>query len=260
MCFPKRLRHPPPLAREATILLDFDGTLVALADRPDAVVVDDALTALLRALIARHQGRVALVSGRSIAQLDGFFGAAAGTFAVIGSHGAEIRHQGTLLSGMARPSALDIAAASFASAFADRPGVVIEEKSLGVAVHYRLDPAAEAPVVATVAAFAKAHALAVQPGKMMVELFLPGHDKGRAIATLMREAPFAGHLPVFAGDDLTDEPGFAVCAALGGAGILVGPERPTAAGFGLADPEAVRNWLTAQPADSRQQTASENRP
>jgi trehalose 6-phosphate phosphatase len=120
---------------------------------------------------------------------------------------------------------------------------VVEEKSLGVGVHYRLDPGVEAEAHALAAKLAEAHDLEVQKGKMMVELRLPGHDKGSAIAAMLSEPPFAECRPVFLGDDLTDEPGFAACAAAGGAGVLVGAPRETAAAYRLADVAAVRAWL-----------------
>ena len=237
------MRAPPPLSPDAVVLLDFDGTLVELAGKPDAVVVDEALKALLRDLIARLAWRVAIVSGRSIAQLDTFLGNLADEMTLIGSHGAETRHLSAVLADEARPIVLDHAAALFRGVFGARPGIMIEEKTLGVAIHYRLAPAAgpEARLLATT--FAREHGLGLQDGKMMVEVRLPGQNKGSAITELLRQEPFAGHMPLFVGDDLTDEPGFAACEAQGGAGILVGPQRPTAARFHLEDVASVRRWL-----------------
>ncbi|TPG22775.1 trehalose-phosphatase [Sphingomonas koreensis] len=236
---------PPPrdLLRDASLFLDFDGTLVELADTPDAVSVDDALAALLADLGARLDGRVALVSGRSIAKLDDLLGDRG--LHMVGSHGAETRLAGGTIERPDRPAALDDAGALFADRLGAHDGVVIETKALGVGVHYRLAPSAKQEAHALVEAFARAHQLEVQHGKMMVELRLPGHDKGSAIAALMARAPFAGHMPVFLGDDLTDEPGFAACATHGGAGILVGPARDSAAGYRLDDVAAVHAFLKA---------------
>ena len=142
-----------------------------------------------------------------------------------------------------RPASLDEAARVFAASFGDREGVVIEVKSLGVGIHYRLDPSVEDAAHALAQAFAATNDLEVQHGKMMIELRLPGHDKGSAIAALMDRAPFAGHPPVFLGDDLTDEPGFAAASRLGGAGIVVGPPRNTAARYRLDSVATVRAWL-----------------
>ena len=236
---------PGDLLHGASLFLDFDGTLVELAQTPDAVAVDDALAALLGTLGDRLEGRVALVSGRSIEQLDGFLGAAAAALGVVGSHGAETRLAGGTIERPERPATLDSAQALFADRFAGREGVVIEPKSLGVGVHYRGAPDVEPEAHALVEDFAREHALHVQHGKMMVELRLPGHDKGAAITALMARAPFAGHSPVFLGDDLTDEPGFVACGRLDGAGILIGSARASAAAYRLDDVAAVRIFLAA---------------
>jgi trehalose 6-phosphate phosphatase len=244
MADPRDLSFPPAdLIDGASLFLDFDGTLVELAARPEAVVVDAALTGLLDRLADRLDGRVALVSGRSIDQLDGFLGDAGGAIGLIGSHGAETRLAGGAIVRPDRPASLDAAAQLFADRFGGRDGVVIEAKSLGVGLHYRLDPSAEDEAHAIAEAFAAAHDLEVQHGKMMVELRLPGHDKGAAIAALLDRAPFAGHPPVFLGDDLTDEPGFVACARHDGAGVLVGDARDTAAHYRLPNVAAVHNWL-----------------
>ena len=198
---------------------------------------------MLDRLATRLGERVALVSGRSVAQLDGFLGESSRRLAVVGSHGAETRHIGSAITRPDRPEALDAAQKLIVESFGDRDGVVIEEKSLGVGVHYRLDPRVEEEAHALAAKLAHAHDLEVQKGKMMVELRLPGHDKGSAIAAMLDEPPFAGCRPVFVGDDLTDEPGFAACAAAGGAGVLVGAARETAASYRLPDVAAVRDWL-----------------
>ena len=230
---------------QISLFLDFDGTLVDLAERPDAVIVGQDLTALLLRLAERLSGRLALVSGRSIAQLDRLIGPDARQFVTVGSHGAEFRTGDGTISSLDRPAALREAETVFRAAFTDNQGVVIEVKALGVALHYRQDPASQQAADAIAERFGAAHRLAVQKGKMMVEVRTAGHDKGSGIAVLMRTPAFAGHMPLFLGDDLTDEPGFECCIALGGAGILVGPERATAARYRLADVAAVRRWLEA---------------
>lgn len=237
----------PPffLLRDASLFLDFDGTLVELAQRPDGVAVDEALHMLLQRLGERLDGRVAIVSGRSIAQIDDFLGRSLGRIAVVGSHGAEIRRAGGAIVRPERPAALETAEAAFTERFGNRPGVVIEVKSLGVAIHYRMAPEVEAEAQALVEAFARHDGLEVQHGKMMAELRMAGHDKGTAIAALLEDAPFLGHAPIFVGDDLTDEPGFVLCARHGGAGILIGSPRDTAARFRLEDVWSLRRWLEA---------------
>jgi trehalose 6-phosphate phosphatase len=236
---------PPPagLLDDAGLFLDFDGTLVELAERPDAVVVGDGLRDLLRRAAERLDGRVAIVSGRSIAQIDGFLGDTIAPYAVVGSHGAEIRAAGGATRLPDRPASLIAAERAFAGRFGEDPRVVIEVKTLGVAIHYRGAPEVEQEAHALVEAFAARDGLTSQSGKMMIELRMDGHDKGTAIATLCKDAPFAGHAPVFVGDDLTDEPGMVVAAHHGGAGILIGPMRDSAATYRFNDVTAFLGWL-----------------
>ncbi|MEP9400746.1 trehalose-phosphatase [Sphingomonas sp. VNH70] len=243
MAHPDLPLPPPGLLDDAGLFLDFDGTLVELVDRPEAVVVGDALRDLLRRAAARLDGRVAIVSGRSVAQIDHFLGQTIAGFAVVGSHGAEIRRAGHATCVPDRPASLTAAEAAFRRAFGDDDRIVIEVKTLGVALHYRGAPEREPEAHALVEAFAARDGLTVQPGKMMIELRLSGHDKGTAIAALCEDAPFAGHPPVFVGDDLTDEPGMIVAAHHGGAGILIGPMRDSAARYRIENVDAFLSWL-----------------
>lgn len=235
------LSVPPSnaLSNGASLFLDFDGTLVEIADRPDAVVVDARLKRLVQALAVRLDGRVAIVSGRGADEIDALFGGL--TFPISGSHGAELRHGGTL-HGPGRPAALDDTLDRMRALATATPGLIVEAKPLGVALHYRGAPEAEDACRVFVAGLAKATGLTLQAGKMVFELRASG-DKGSAIAGLMALPGFAGTRPVFLGDDLTDEPGFVVAARLGGAGVLVGPARASDAAYRLPDVAAVRRWL-----------------
>ena len=239
---------PPPLdRRQSSLFLDFDGTLVDLAERPDAVTVSVELGNLLERLSQRLGGRVALVSGRSLAQLDSFLSPWSQSVAMVGSHGAELRAPGAVLVATEPPAALALASREFADAFAGRPGVVIEVKTLGTAVHYRLDPSAEIAAKQLAGEFAVRHGLELQEGKMMVEVRSAGHDKGSGIAALMELAPFAGSVPYFLGDDLTDEAGFEACAATwrrGHSGRGPAPDQPPASVWRMSPP-SIR-WLAAQ--------------
>ncbi len=230
------------LLDDASLFLDFDGTLVDLVDRPDQVVADPELRALLADLDTRMEGRLAVISGRSIAQLDAMLGAVAQQLALAGSHGCEQRHQGEL-SQPERPASLDRAAERLIP-FVDRhPGALIETKSYGVALHYRLRPEAEEEAAALAVELARDLGLQLQAGKMMVELRVPGCDKGDAVRRLTAQAPMKGSRPIVIGDDRTDENAFLAAATMGGASILVGPPRETAAQYRLDDPRAVRAWL-----------------
>ena len=235
------LLAPPPvdLANGASLFLDFDGTLVDIAPRPDAVAVDARLRALIATLMTRLDGRVAIVSGRGAAEIDALFGGA--VCSIVGSHGAELRGvEGAVMP--ERPAALDDVAVRFQTLADTIPGVLVEAKPLGVGLHYRGAPDAEAACRALAEELAATTGLTLQRGKMVFELRAPG-DKGRAIGALMVAMPFAGTCPVFLGDDLTDEPGFATVARLGGAGVLVGPVRETEAVYRLPDVAAALRWL-----------------
>ncbi len=247
MLTPTSPYSPPPhiRAQDVSLFLDFDGTLVELADRPDGVVVAATLAPLLERIAGSLDGRLAIVSGRSVAQIDSLLGSIADRLALVGSHGGEVRLPGAEVIAPKRPEALRDAENLFADAFAGETGVIMEVKSLGVAVHYRLAPSAGPRAHALAEDMGARNGLLVQKGKMMVELRATGHDKGSGIAALMDVAPFGGHDPVFLGDDDTDEPGFAWCEAAGGFGVLVGPARPTEARYGLPDVAAVHGWLAS---------------
>jgi trehalose 6-phosphate phosphatase len=233
---------PATLLEGASLFLDFDGTLVDLMDRPGDVVADADLRNLLATLNQRLAGRLAIISGRSIAQLDAMLGPVAQEVAMSGSHGSEHRWQG-ISAQPHRPPALDLAAERlrpFAGRFA---GALVEEKSYGVALHYRQCPQAEPEAMQLAVQVARDLELELQDGKMMIELRVPGGNKGAAIRRMMRLAPMKGTTPVFIGDDRTDEHGFEAVAELSGAGIFVGAPEETSARFALPDPAAVRAWL-----------------
>jgi len=236
---------PPPVAllEGAALFLDFDGTLVELAATPDAIRVPPALAPLLERLKARLDGRIAIVSGRALADLERHLPCQ--EVAIAGSHGLELRlPDGTPLP-LSAPAGLDAARAEV-ERFADgRDGLIVEAKPLGIALHFRQAPEREREALAFVDALAERYGLAPQHGKMVAELRAPGADKGDALRALMREPRFVGARPLFVGDDLTDEHAFAAAAALGGAGILVGPARETAARYRLASVRAVADWLEA---------------
>ena len=234
---------PPPagLLEGAALFLDFDGTLVELAETPDAIRVPPALGSLLDRLHARLDGRLAIVSGRALADLERHL--PRGDVACAGSHGLELRLAGGARLPLAAPAGLEEARAGIARFAAGRAGLIVEDKPLGIALHYRRAPHEEERVRALMAELAERHGLILQSGKMVAELRPPGADKGDALKALMREPSFAGARPFFVGDDLTDEHAFAAAAGLGGAGILVGPARPTAAHYRLASVAAVAAWL-----------------
>lgn len=235
---------PPPtrLSRPA-LFLDLDGVLAPLAPTPASVVPDPRRTAVLRAVAKRLGGRVAIVSGRTIAEIDRI--AEAALASASGVHGLERRRaDGSLDQTDAAPGVRD-AVAAFERFAETRPGTIVEDKAVSAGLHFRGAPAEAAAAGALAERLADETGLTLQPGHLVVELKTPGTDKGTALKAFMREAPFAGAFPVMLGDDLTDEDGFRAAADLGGFGVLVGPPRETAATCGLPDVAAVLAWLDA---------------
>jgi trehalose 6-phosphate phosphatase len=241
---------PPPLLelQPAALFLDFDGTLVALADRPADISVSSQLPELLERVAARLEGRLAILTGRALADLDSHLGCA--HLAAGGSHGLELRPHRDAARAATPPPGLAEARAAFAAFAAADAGLLVEEKPAGVALHYRLAPGQEAAALALAEDVATRTGLAVQRGKMLVELLPPGAGKGDALKALMAEPPFAGARPVVVGDDLTDEHAFRAAADLGGFGILVGAARETAAAWRLESVERVHAWLEAAVRDA----------
>jgi trehalose 6-phosphate phosphatase len=234
---------PPTLLEGAALFLDFDGTLVELAQTPDSIRVPAALGPLLDRLRARLSGRIAIVSGRAIADLERHLPSHGIAFS--GSHGLELRlADGTSLP-LSVPLGLDDVRAEVERFAARHTGLIAEGKPLGIALHYRLAPQHECDVLAFMRSLSERRGLMLQCGKMVVELRPYGGNKGDALKAFMTEPRFIDASPLFVGDDLTDEHAFEAAAALGGAGVLVGPLRATAARYRLETVAAVAAWLGA---------------
>lgn len=236
-----RLPAPPSTLPKPALFLDLDGVLAELAATPDAVVPDARRTEVLKALAPRLGGRVAIISGRTIAEIDRI--AEDSMASASGVHGLERRRaDGSFLR--AEP---DEGVREAVEAFEDfartRPGVIVENKTIAAGLHFRGAPDAAPDAERLTRRLADETGLTLQPGNMVIELKTPGASKGTALKAFMAEAPFAGATPVMLGDDLTDEHGFRAAAELGGFGVLVGPPRETAARYGLPDVTAVLAWL-----------------
>jgi len=235
---------PPPLRFERLALfLDMDGVLAPLAETPDAVGPMARRTAVLLLLNRRLGGRLAIISGRTLSEIDRI--SDAGTLAASGVHGLERRRSdGSCLNTPAAPG-VRAATDAFLAFQADNPGVVVEEKGVSVGLHYRASPQAAEAALDLARSVAARTGLSVQPGVLVVELKTPGTDKGSALSAFMDEYPFRGAMPVMLGDDLTDEDAFRAATAHGGFGVLVGPDRQTLARYRLDDVDAVLDWLEA---------------
>ena len=225
------------------LFLDIDGTLLEFAAHPNAVTVDPALAQLLGALYDETAGAVALISGRTVADADSLF--APLKLCVAGQHGAERRDHGGGRHLHAPPLAeLGRAAERLRGVVSAHAGLILEEKGMNLALHYRGAPMLEAELTPLLHALASelGQDFELQAGKMVLEIKPTGKDKGTAIEEFMQEHPFRGRIPIFIGDDLTDEYGFALVNRLGGYSIKVG-SGASAARWRLADAAAVRRWL-----------------
>ncbi|WP_411851915.1 trehalose-phosphatase [Stenotrophomonas sp. LGBM10] len=243
--FPQR--PPPPLLDDACALfLDVDGTLIEFADDPEAVKLLPDIREAIGRISDRLEGAVALISGRPLDQLDRLF--APLQLPAAGLHGHELRHGDGRVDG-ATPStdtgewlhALHQQAMRFAHG---KPGVLVEDKGQSLALHWRAAPHAAQDVRAFAERHIRGHAgYRLQPGDHVVEFVPEGSDKGRALRRLMLAPPFRDRLPVFLGDDLTDEYGFGAANDLHGWSVLVGGREPSAAVFALPHIRAVHAWL-----------------
>lgn len=235
---------PPSLDLTRTALfLDLDGTLADIAQTPDAVSPVAHRTRVLAALGPALGGRLAVLSGRSIAEVDRILEGSIGS--VAGLHGLDRRTaDGAIDATPPHPSLPDARECLAHMARAER-GLLLEDKGTSVALHYRQRPDAGPAVVDCARRLARQTGLVLQEGHMVAELRTPGPDKGEALAAFMAEAPFAGARPIMIGDDLTDEDAFAVAMALGGEAILIGQPRRSRSRWRLEDPDALLAWLEA---------------
>jgi trehalose 6-phosphate phosphatase len=233
-----------PDLHKCALLLDIDGTILDLAASPQQVWVPAELRQTLARLDELTGGALALVSGRSLGDIDLIFSPL--ELAAIGGHGAEIR---------ATPGAEPLIRAKPLGAALKRklaavtelgPGILAEDKGYSLALHYRLAPDKADAVRAAVdriCADAAPGLVEVLPGKLVVEIKAAGVNKANAVCELMNCAPFAGRNPIFIGDDLTDEPVFGIIPRFGGLGFSVGRILPDVNGH-FEKPESVRAWLT----------------
>jgi trehalose 6-phosphate phosphatase len=239
-------RAPPPLPDGFAVFLDIDGTLLDLAPAPDAVHVDPTLAMLLPKVRSALGGALALITGRAITDVDRLFPGL--KMAVAGQHGCERRDGlGALHLHAPAPETLTTLRKLFTEFARTHDGLLLEDKGATLALHYRRAPQLAAHIHKTLQEQVAASGVTIyrlQPGKMLLELRPDNRDKGTAIRDFMTERPFKGRCPVFIGDDVTDEYGFALINKLGGWSVKVGRGK-TCARYRLADVGSVRAWLAA---------------
>lgn len=226
------------------LFLDIDGTLLDLAERPEAIVVPDYLPGTLHALSRQLGGALALVTGRSIEFVDPLF--APFRFPVAGLHGAERRDAAGRLRRTHIPPAFQEMKQAIAREAHAWPGAIVEDKGAAVTVHYRQTPGSEAEIVEAMQRYLDEAGpdWSLQRGKMVVEI-CPAHaSKGHAIEAFLGEAPFEGRRPVTIGDDVTDETMFAAANRLGGQSVRIGDASgKTLARASIGSPARLREVL-----------------
>jgi trehalose 6-phosphate phosphatase len=229
-------------AKSIALLLDVDGTMIDIGPSPHEVNVSESLRDSLTRLLRATGGALALVSGRPIGDLDALF--APLKLPAIGGHGAEMRVRGVDIVNAAAPLPHDLRR-QLADAATPGSGVVVEDKGYSLALHYRKAPQHEDRLRQHIAAGRAAfpgEATEVLPGKAMLEVKRPNVSKGDGVRELMTHPPFAGRMPVFIGDDATDESVFAALPGLGGKGFSVGRHFAGLAGI-FHSPVEVRQAL-----------------
>lgn len=237
---------PPLIAPyKIALFLDFDGTLVDFADHPDAILVPASLPRLLEKLHRQTLGALAIITGRDIAVIDRFL--APVSLPVAGVHGFIRRDaSGKLHETPFDAAALEAIERELSQFAKHRPGLLVERKPGSLALHFRRAPhlAAQCLEVAE-AAVAGVEGFHLQRGKSVIEMRTAGRDKGEAIAAFLNEPPFRGKVPVFAGDDTTDEDGFRVVNAIAHPDrttIKIGAGQ-TQARYRLESIAALKQWL-----------------
>lgn len=232
------------LARSPRALfLDIDGTLVEFESHPDLVRATEGLLVLLHGVSDALDGAMALLSGRSLADIDRVFNPWQPPAA--GVHGAEVRGPTGIRRHEPAPDQLQKLRQGGKEVARQIPGVLVEDKGMSIALHYRDAPESGQQVAAAADALARRSngAYEVQPGTLVQELRPASFDKGAALTELMADPPFLGRSPIVVGDDRTDEFAFRAAQDAGGLAVLVGDRTDTVAGLRLPNPAAVRSWL-----------------
>lgn len=240
-----QLATPPLEHQNYAFFFDVDGTLAEIKPRPEQVFIPNPVIAHLQQLAVCSNQAVAVVSGRPVSELEKLTAPAKLTMA--GVHGAErVLPDGQQQHKQIPAPLFNELVTRLNQALAKWPGCMLENKAMALAIHYRQAPEYEAAVLQLAEQLVNEHSeLALQRGKCVVEIKPTGCDKGSAIAEFMKLSPFFNRIPVFIGDDLTDEAGFAQVNQYEGISVKVG-EGETCARYRLADVASVHHWLGEQ--------------
>jgi trehalose 6-phosphate phosphatase len=235
----------PLLTPNTALFLDIDGTLIEFVPHPEDACIPPALLDTLSTLRRSLDGALAVVSGRKLADIDRLF--APLSFAAGGQHGAEARltANGDAQVFVTPETALAGMFEKVEPFLETHPRIRVERKGLSTAFHYR-DMIEAGPALRAVLEKAVApdtEILDLLDSHLCYDVRARGANKGKAVDLLMAVAPFAGRVPVYIGDDYTDEDGFRAVLAVHGRAIRVGAPRETLAREGLSDPAALRQWL-----------------
>ncbi len=233
-----------PHLSETAVLLDIDGTLLELMPTPREVWVPPGLSKTLNRLLARTNGALALVSGRSLNDIDLIF--APEQFPAVGGHGAEMRIDPESDSVASHAPPMDKELKRRLAAIAKlSPGILLEDKGYSLALHYRLAPHAEKAIyeaVSLIRADLPNAPIEILPGKCVCEIKHSGFTKATGVKELMTREPFKGRRPLFIGDDVTDETVFGIMPDYNGLAFSVGRRAHGVAGHFDA-PSDVREFL-----------------
>ena len=243
-------RRPPSADIGWAWFFDVDGTLIEIAPTPSSVVVHDDLPHLIMRLHSLASGAVSLITGRAVSDVEGFLPLPG--IAVAGQHGHEMRNSAGDISVRRSPGAdFESIETELTNVAKRHSGLIVEHKGGSIALHYRSAPRLAGYAHRLMSELRSKHGpeLVIQKGKRVVELKPVGTDKGTAIEALMRTKPFKGRIPVFVGDDVTDEAGFALVNKMGGHSIKVG-RGGSVARWRLRDVDDVREWLAEAVGDS----------
>jgi len=240
--FPPALESFPLLSAGSALFLDLDGTLADITTTPSRTIVRADVLKTLSELLKPLDGALAIVSGRPIADIDRLCWPY--RFTAAGQHGLELRHVDGAIERV-EENIQSLTAIQNEITFFHRayPQLLLEYKGLSLAVHYRQAPKMEKIVEAKLSRLvAQYPEFRLQKGKMVCEIRLRGADKGTAIQALLKEVPFKGKVPIFVGDDVTDEDGFRMINRLQGISIKIGKE-DTCARHCMKNTEQFRSWL-----------------